>query len=138
MPRLEDFSSGPPEVRRTGMITEWMDDKGYGWAEPGGKRYFAHIKEFEPGQGRPRSGGEVHFIPGFDPGWRVPESSLHLGELFGGWPGAFLAQHKLRHKCPEPGYQFVFRAIVLLYQMAALDVILHQRLSRAVMAFLNQ
>ena len=71
-------------------------------------------------------------------GWRVPESSLHLGELLGGWPGALLAQRGLRHKCSKPGYQVVFWAIVLLYQIAAVDVILNQRLSRAVMQFLNR
>jgi len=211
MPHLKNFQSGPPEARRVGMITQWFDEKGYGWVESGGKRYFAHIKEFEPGQRRPKSGEEVRFIPGIDlgwrpyakgltlvkagkvpsgtgalvlfclllvlpllalfwlplpwwmgaggmlivsaityamyahdkkqavsQGWRISESSLHLGELLGGWPGAFIAQWRLRHKCSKPGYQFVYRTIVLLYQIAALDVILHQRLSKAVMAYLNR
>jgi uncharacterized membrane protein YsdA (DUF1294 family) len=69
--------------------------------------------------------------------WRMPESSLHLGELFGGWPGAFLAQRRLRHKCAKPGYQVMFWTIVLLHQVAAVDVLLDQRLSRAVIGFLN-
>src|SRR5689334_23379746 len=30
--------------------------------------------------------------------WRVPEGRLHLLELLGGWPGAWLAQRWLRHK----------------------------------------
>lgn len=63
-------------------------------------------------------------------GQRVPEGELHLGELLGGWPGAFLAQRALRHKCSKPSYQFGFWMIVLLYQTVALDVILDHRLSR--------
>src|SRR5688572_944160 len=30
--------------------------------------------------------------------WRIPESTLHLTALVGGWPGAFLAQRAFRHK----------------------------------------
>jgi len=71
-------------------------------------------------------------------GWRVPESSLHLAELLGGWPGALLAQRRLRHKCSKADYQFVFCCIVILFQIAAVDVILDQRLSRALLAFVNQ
>ncbi len=60
-------------------------------------------------------------------GWRVPESSLHLAELLGGWPGALLAQRRLRHKCSKTSYQVVFWSIVILFQIAAVDVILGQR-----------
>lgn len=35
--------------------------------------------------------------------WRVSEAGLHLTELLGGWPGAFLAQRRLRHKVSKPG-----------------------------------
>jgi uncharacterized membrane protein YsdA (DUF1294 family) len=37
--------------------------------------------------------------------WRVSEARLHLLELLGGWPGAFLAQRRLRHKCSKGSYQ---------------------------------
>ena len=70
-------------------------------------------------------------------GWRVPESSLHLAELLGGWPGALLAQRRLRHKCSKTSYQFVFWNIVILFQIAAVDVILGQRLSRALLDFIT-
>lgn len=30
--------------------------------------------------------------------WRVRERNLHLLALFGGWPGALIAQQQLRHK----------------------------------------
>ena len=207
----EDFEPYQSSSSRAGTITQWVDDKGYGWVEANGNRFFAHIKDFDRKKRRPRTGEEVRFISGIDPkgrpcakrltiakadkvragwgvwvliclllvlplcallwlplpwwmgagglllissityvmyahdkqramskGWRVPESSLHLGELLGGWPGALLAQRGLRHKYSKPGYQVVFWAIVLLYQIAAVDVILNQRLSRAVMQFLNR
>lgn len=31
-------------------------------------------------------------------GWRIPEATLHLMSLVGGWPGALIAQVLLRHK----------------------------------------
>lgn len=64
--------------------------------------------------------------------WRVPEKSLHLAELLGGWPGAFVAQRKLRHKCSKGTYQVAFWLIVVLHQVAALDVMMDHRLSKAV------
>jgi uncharacterized membrane protein YsdA (DUF1294 family) len=63
--------------------------------------------------------------------WRVPEARLHLLELLGGWPGAFLAQRRLRHKCSKGNYQVVFWLIVLAYQLAAFDSLQHWQLSRA-------
>jgi uncharacterized membrane protein YsdA (DUF1294 family) len=63
--------------------------------------------------------------------WRVPEARLHLLELLGGWPGAFLAQRRLRHKCSKGSYQAVFWLIVLAYQFAAFDSLQSWRFSRA-------
>lgn len=40
--------------------------------------------------------------------WRTPESTLHLLGLIGGWPGALLAQKKLRHKNRKASFQAVF------------------------------
>ena len=68
--------------------------------------------------------------------WRVPESSLHLAELLGGWPGAFLAQRRLRHKCSKASYQVVFWFIVVIFQIVAVDLMLDQRLSQALMRYL--
>jgi uncharacterized membrane protein YsdA (DUF1294 family)/cold shock CspA family protein len=44
--------------------------------------------------------------------WRVPESSLHLVEALGGWPGAYVAQQTMRHKTVKVGYQAVYWIIV--------------------------
>lgn len=63
--------------------------------------------------------------------WRVPESTLHLLELAGGWPGAWLAQHWLRHKCAKGSFLVVFWLIVSLWQFAAWDSLDDFRFSRA-------
>lgn len=54
---------------------------------------------------------------------RVPEATLHLFELLGGWPGSFLGQRVLRHKVSKGDYQVVFWAIVLVHQLFALDLV---------------
>ena len=53
-------------------------------------------------------------------GWRVAEFQLHLLELLGGWPAAWVAQGRLRHKNAKRSYQVVFWLIVIAYQAAAL------------------
>ncbi|HOX56987.1 MAG TPA: DUF1294 domain-containing protein [Candidatus Paceibacterota bacterium] len=63
--------------------------------------------------------------------WRLPEARLHMLELLGGWPGAFLAQRRLRHKCSKGSYQAVFWLIVLVYQFAAFDSLQDWRFCRA-------
>ncbi|GGY09678.1 DUF1294 domain-containing protein [Paludibacterium paludis] len=51
-------------------------------------------------------------------GRRVPETTLHLMELAGGWPGALIAQRLLRHKCSKSRYQWVFWLIVAVHYAA--------------------
>ena len=63
-------------------------------------------------------------------GWRVPEATLHVLELIGGWPGAFLAQRRLRHKIAKRSYQAVFWAIVLLHQVVACESLQDWKFSR--------
>ena len=46
--------------------------------------------------------------------WRTQESTLHLLALVGGWPGALVAQNRLRHKSRKISFQVVFWATVLL------------------------
>ena len=65
--------------------------------------------------------------------WRISESTLHLAELAGGWPGAFLAQRKFRHKISKTSYQVVFWLIILAHQCIALDFLLGGRLAKSLM-----
>lgn len=46
--------------------------------------------------------------------WRTQESTLHLLSLAGGWPGALVAQQKLRHKSKKQSFRAVFWVTVLL------------------------
>ena len=46
-------------------------------------------------------------------GRRTPESSLHLVDLLGGWPGALVAQQQFRHKTAKASFQFAFWCSVL-------------------------
>lgn len=62
--------------------------------------------------------------------WRIPEAHLHLLELLGGWPGAWLAQQRLHHKCSKSSYQFVFWLIILTHQFLAFDSLQNWSLSK--------
>ncbi|MBS3797625.1 DUF1294 domain-containing protein [Pseudoalteromonas sp. BDTF-M6] len=50
--------------------------------------------------------------------WRTPESTLQVLALFGGWPGAFMAQNKFRHKSKKGSFLFVFWLCVLVNLVA--------------------
>ena len=45
---------------------------------------------------------------------RIPEKSLHLVSLLGGWPGAILAQKICRHKTKKQPFRFIFWLTVIL------------------------
>jgi uncharacterized membrane protein YsdA (DUF1294 family) len=66
--------------------------------------------------------------------WRISEATLHLLELIGGWPGAFVAQRRFRHKIAKPSYQAVFWAVVLLYQFVAYDSLQRWKFSGALVS----
>jgi uncharacterized membrane protein YsdA (DUF1294 family)/cold shock CspA family protein len=70
--------------------------------------------------------------------WRISEGSLHLLELLGGWPGAFLAQRLFRHKIGKVSYQIVFWLIVLAYEYAALDFLLGWKLAHGVSQLISR
>lgn len=46
--------------------------------------------------------------------WRISESTLHLLGLFGGWPGAAIAQQVFRHKTSKVSFQSLFWVTVAL------------------------
>ena len=58
---------------------------------------------------------------------RVSEATLHFLEFLGGWPVAYLAQQKLRHKTIKRSYQMTFWSIVGLYQYLSLEMLLQWR-----------
>lgn len=178
-------------MRLAGRITDWNDEKGFGFVVPngGGERAFVHVKAFARGARRPVSGDLVSYLPRPDARGRLqahgvghagqrsepvrptsrlprtaigllalatvaagavagriplpvagiylamsavsyfmylfdkaaagqgrrrmPESSLHLADLLGGWPGALVAQQQFRHKTAKTSFQRGFWATVL-------------------------
>jgi uncharacterized membrane protein YsdA (DUF1294 family) len=46
--------------------------------------------------------------------WRTPENTLHLLALLGGWPGALIAQQRLRHKTKKMSFLVMFWGTVVL------------------------
>lgn len=59
--------------------------------------------------------------------WRIPEKTLHLFELAGGWMGAFVAQRSIRHKNRKASYQLVFWLIVAAHYTLWLVWMLEQQ-----------
>lgn len=176
-------------MRFAGRITEWHDEKGYGFITPngGGERVFVHVRAIERGAGRPAEGLALTYVVRKDErgrsnavdarragaarkpdqprarrsrlpkaalglgslvvlaggAWfvglplfvslvyvamslatfaayaldksaaqadrrRIPESTLHLFSLLGGWPGALVAQQWLRHKSVKAEFLGMF------------------------------
>lgn len=54
--------------------------------------------------------------------WRTSESTLHLFELLGGWPGALITQRVIRHKNKKISFQITFWFIVIIHIAMWLDV----------------
>jgi uncharacterized membrane protein YsdA (DUF1294 family)/cold shock CspA family protein len=192
-------------VRHQGKLTDWKDEKGFGFVTPrgGGPKVFVHIKSFSNRQRRPvgnelvtyeltsdshgrPQGVNITFVgdrksspqaPAPGPGTgsliftavffgfvvgavvtgnlpfvapivyfamscvtylfysydkaaaqagrrRTPESTLHLLSLIGGWPGAMVAQRKLRHKTQKLEFQTAFWLTVGLNCIAVVLLLL--------------
>lgn len=45
---------------------------------------------------------------------RVPENTLHLFALLGGWPGAMIAQQQFRHKTQKVKFKRIFWLTVIV------------------------
>lgn len=56
-------------------------------------------------------------------GRRVPEKTLHLIALFGGWPGALMGQRVFRHKTQKLSYRIVFWLCVMLHLVIVAGVV---------------
>jgi uncharacterized membrane protein YsdA (DUF1294 family) len=48
-------------------------------------------------------------------GRRMPEQTLHVLALLGGWPGALLGQRQFRHKTKKMTFLIVFWCVVVLH-----------------------
>lgn len=46
--------------------------------------------------------------------WRVPEQTLHTLSFLCGWPGAIIAQQRLRHKTKKVNFKVVFWFTILM------------------------
>ena len=46
---------------------------------------------------------------------RLPEHTLHILALLGGWPGALLGQRHFRHKTKKLSFLIVFWCVVVLH-----------------------
>ncbi len=53
--------------------------------------------------------------------WRTSENTLHLAELFGGWPGTLVAQQVFRHKTRKVSYLVILWLIIGMHQFVWLD-----------------
>ncbi|WP_394541107.1 cold shock and DUF1294 domain-containing protein [Lysobacter enzymogenes] len=60
---------------------------------------------------------------------RTPESTLHLLDLFGGWPVALIAQQQFRHKTAKASFQAKFWVTALL-NLAAVAAAVHSGWAR--------
>lgn len=58
-----------------------------------------------------------------DKSWRVPEKTLHILSLLGGWTGAVIAQHYLRHKTQKKIFKIIF--FLTMFINITILVILH-------------
>lgn len=53
---------------------------------------------------------------------RVAEATLHFYGLLGGWPGALIARHVLRHKTRKQPFVFVFWVAAAINVAAVLAI----------------
>ncbi|WP_460834730.1 DUF1294 domain-containing protein [Lysobacter humi (ex Lee et al. 2017)] len=70
-------------MRLAGRITEWNDDKGFGFVVPhdGGNRAFVHVNEFQRGSRRPVSGDLISYVVTTDDRGRLNAKQIrHAGQ----------------------------------------------------------
>ena len=70
-------------MRLAGRITDWNDDKGFGFVVPngGGDRAFVHVNEFQRGSRRPVTGDLISYLPSKDQRGRLNAKEIrHAGQ----------------------------------------------------------
>lgn len=70
-------------MRLAGRITDWNDQKGFGFVVPngGGARAFVHVNDFQRGSRRPVSGDLISYLPTTDPRGRLSAKQVrHAGQ----------------------------------------------------------
>ncbi len=70
-------------MRMAGRISDWNDEKGFGFVEPngGGERAFVHVNEFQRGSRRPVTGDLISYQPVKDSRGRLREQEVrHAGQ----------------------------------------------------------
>ena len=86
-------------------------------------------------QEKSEGGPVAHFrIPPPPP----PPPPLHFMELIGGWPAAFIAQRRLRHKISKRSYQVNYWLIIAAYQFIAFDFLFNWMICKAMLAFIQK
>ena len=56
---------------------------------------------------------------------RISERTLHAWSLVGGWPGAYLAQQKFRHKTAKTRFRMTYWLIVLVHVSLIALIVYH-------------
>lgn len=77
------MSTSGATVRMAGRITDWNDEKGYGFVLPsgGGVRAFVHINEFQRASRRPVVGDLISYLPSVDARGRTNARQIrHAGQ----------------------------------------------------------
>lgn len=70
-------------MRYAGRISDWNDEKGYGFVVPngGGERAFVHVNAFQRGSRRPATGDLISYLPAKDASGRLQAREIrHSGQ----------------------------------------------------------
>ena len=108
-------------MRDQGRLTDWNDEKGFGFVTPddGGLRAFVHIKAFSYRTRRPRKGDVITYQLGWDPAGRPRAQNILFREMR---PAAAAAGSKPDIKSASQ-YALATASLVAVLVLAAMDKI---------------